>query len=42
VAQVIGQRVAGLPGPARELVSVAAVAGRVVPHALLAEVTGRG
>ena len=42
VAQVIGQRVAGLPGPARDLVAVAAVAGRVVPHALLAEVTGRG
>jgi transcriptional regulator with XRE-family HTH domain/tetratricopeptide (TPR) repeat protein len=42
VAQVIGQRVAGLPGPARDLVAVAAVAGRVVPHAVLAEVTGRG
>jgi predicted ATPase len=41
VAQVIGQRVAALPGPARELLSVAAVAGRVVPHTLLAQVTGR-
>jgi transcriptional regulator with XRE-family HTH domain/tetratricopeptide (TPR) repeat protein len=40
VAQVIGQRVAALPGPARELLEVAAVAGRVVPHRLLAEVTG--
>ena len=40
VAQVIGQRVAALPGPAKELLSVAAVAGRVVPHALLAQVTG--
>ena len=39
VAQVIGQRVAALPGPARELLSVAAVAGRVVPHTLLAQVT---
>src|SRR5690348_486965 len=35
VAQVIGQRVAALPGPAKELLSVAAVAGRVVPHTLL-------
>jgi len=41
VAQVIGQRVTALPGPARELLSVAAVAGRVVPHTLLAQVTGR-
>jgi tetratricopeptide (TPR) repeat protein len=41
VAQVIGQRVAVLPGPAQELLSVAAVAGRVVPHTLLAQVTGR-
>jgi transcriptional regulator with XRE-family HTH domain/tetratricopeptide (TPR) repeat protein len=40
VAQVIGQRVAALPGPARELLSVAAVAGRVVPHTLLAQVIG--
>jgi len=40
VAQVIGQRVAALPDPAKELLSVAAVAGRVVPHALLAQVTG--
>ena len=40
VAQVICQRVAALPGPARELLSVAAVAGRVVPHTLLAQVTG--
>ena len=40
VAQVIGQRVAALPGPAKELLSVAAVAGRVVPHTLLAQVTG--
>jgi tetratricopeptide (TPR) repeat protein/transcriptional regulator with XRE-family HTH domain len=39
VAQVIGQRVAALPGPAQELLSVAAVAGRVVPHTLLAQVT---
>jgi tetratricopeptide (TPR) repeat protein/transcriptional regulator with XRE-family HTH domain len=39
VAQVIGQRVAALPGPAKELLSVAAVAGRVVPHTLLAQVT---
>src|SRR5215472_13095287 len=41
VAQVIGQRVAVLPGPAKELLAVAAVAGRVVPHTLLAQVTGR-
>src|SRR5215469_12790057 len=40
VAQVIGQRVAVLPAPAKELLSVAAVAGRVVPHTLLAQVTG--
>ena len=40
VAQVIGQRVAVMPGPAKELLSVAAVAGRVVPHALLAQVAG--
>ena len=40
VAQVIGQRVAALPGPAKELLSVAAVAGRVVLHTLLAQVTG--
>src|SRR5690349_14908220 len=40
VAQVIGQRVAALPGPAKELLSVAAVAGRVVPHTLLAQVIG--
>jgi tetratricopeptide (TPR) repeat protein/transcriptional regulator with XRE-family HTH domain len=40
VAQVIGQRVAALPGPAKELLSIAAVAGRVVPHTLLAQVTG--
>jgi len=40
VAQVIGQRVAVLPGPAKELLSVAAVAGTVVPHTLLAQVTG--
>ncbi|MBV9206945.1 MAG: hypothetical protein JO037_16480, partial [Actinobacteria bacterium] len=40
VAQVIGQRVAALPGPAKELLSVAAVAGRVVPLTLLAQVTG--
>ena len=40
VAQVIGQRVAALPDPAKELLSVAAVAGRVVPHALLAQVAG--
>ncbi len=40
VAQVVGQRVAALPGPAQELLSVAAVAGRVVPHTLLAQVTG--
>jgi transcriptional regulator with XRE-family HTH domain/tetratricopeptide (TPR) repeat protein len=40
VAQVIGQRVAALSGPAKELLSVAAVAGRGVPHALLAQVTG--
>jgi tetratricopeptide (TPR) repeat protein len=39
VAQVIGQRVAALPGPAKELLSVAAVAGRVVPHTLLTQVT---
>ena len=39
VAQVIGQRVAALPGPAKELLSVAAVAGRVVLHTLLAQVT---
>ena len=40
VAQVIGQRVAALPGPAKELLSVAAVAGQVVRHTLLAQVTG--
>jgi len=40
VAQVIGQRVAALTGPAKELLSVAAVAGQVVPHTLLALVTG--
>ena len=40
VAQVIGQRVAALPRPAKELLSVAAVAGQVVPHTLLAQVTG--
>ena len=40
VAQVVGQRVAALPGPAQELLSVAAVAGRVVLHTLLAQVTG--
>ncbi len=40
VAQVISQRVAALPSPAQELLSVAAVAGRVVPHRLLAQVTG--
>ena len=40
VAQVIGQRVAALPGPAKELLSVAAVAGQVVPYTLLAQVTG--
>ena len=39
VAQVIGQRVAALPGPAKELLSVAAVAGQVVPYTLLARVT---
>jgi tetratricopeptide (TPR) repeat protein len=39
VAQVIGQRVAALPESAQELLSVAAVAGRVVPHTLLAEVS---
>ena len=39
VAGAIGQRVAAL-GPAKELLSVAAVAGRVVPHTLLAQVTG--
>jgi transcriptional regulator with XRE-family HTH domain/tetratricopeptide (TPR) repeat protein len=39
VAQVIGQRVAAMPGPAKELLSVAAVAGQVVPHTLLAQVT---
>ena len=39
VAQVIGQRVAALPGPAKELLSVAAVAGQVVRHTLLAQVT---
>jgi tetratricopeptide (TPR) repeat protein/transcriptional regulator with XRE-family HTH domain len=39
VAQVIGQRVAALPDPAKELLSVAAVAGQVVPHTLLAQVT---
>jgi transcriptional regulator with XRE-family HTH domain/tetratricopeptide (TPR) repeat protein len=41
VAQVIGQRVAALPGPAQDLLGAAAVVGRVVPHALLARVTGR-
>jgi len=40
VAQVVGQRLAVLPGAAKELLSVAAVAGRVVPHTLLAQVTG--
>jgi hypothetical protein len=41
VAQVIRQRVLALPGPAQELLSVAAVVGRMVPHRLLARVTGR-
>jgi tetratricopeptide (TPR) repeat protein/transcriptional regulator with XRE-family HTH domain len=41
VAQVIGQRVAALPGPAQELLGVAAVVGPVAPHRLLARVTGR-
>jgi tetratricopeptide (TPR) repeat protein/transcriptional regulator with XRE-family HTH domain len=40
VAQVVGQRLAVLPGAAKELLSVAAVAGQVVPHTLLAQVTG--
>ena len=39
VAQVIGQRVAALPDPAQHLLEAAAVAGRVVPHRLLAQVT---
>ena len=39
VTQVVGQRVAALPGPAKELLSVAAVAGQVVPYTLLAQVT---
>src|SRR5215469_8195623 len=40
VAQVIGQRVATLPGPAQQLLGAAAVAGRVVGHRLLAQITG--
>jgi tetratricopeptide (TPR) repeat protein/transcriptional regulator with XRE-family HTH domain len=40
VAQVVGQRLAVLPGAAKELLSVAAVAGQVVPHTLLVQVTG--
>jgi tetratricopeptide (TPR) repeat protein/transcriptional regulator with XRE-family HTH domain len=39
VAQVIGQRVATLPGPAQQLLGAAAVAGRVVGHRLLAQIT---
>jgi tetratricopeptide (TPR) repeat protein len=36
VAQGVRQRVAALPGPAREVLAVAAVTGRVVPRAVLA------
>jgi predicted ATPase len=36
VAQSVRQRVAALPEPAREVLGVAAVVGRVVPYALLA------
>ena len=41
LAQSIRQRVAALPEAAREVVSVAAVAGRTVPRAVLAAVVGR-
>jgi predicted ATPase/DNA-binding XRE family transcriptional regulator len=41
VAQGVQHRLAALPREVRELVGVAAVAGRVVPRALLAHVTGR-
>ncbi len=41
VAQVIDQRVAALPNNAREVLAVGAVVGRVVPWALLSQVTGR-
>jgi tetratricopeptide (TPR) repeat protein/transcriptional regulator with XRE-family HTH domain len=41
VAQSVRQRVAALPEVARELLGVAAVIGRVVPHALLVAVTAR-
>ena len=40
VATVIRQRVQALPGSVREHLDVAAVIGRVVPHRLLAHVTG--
>jgi predicted ATPase/DNA-binding XRE family transcriptional regulator len=43
VAQTIRHRVAALPSAAQELLHVAAVLGRVMPHTLLAAVTaGRG
>src|SRR5579859_503598 len=42
VAKVIRQRVLTLPGPAQELLEVAAVVGPVVPHRLLAQVSGSG
>lgn len=41
VAQVTRQRVLALPGPAQDLLTVAAAVGRVVPHRLLVRVTGR-
>ena len=41
VAQSVRQRVAMLPEEARDLLSVAAVAGRVVPRALLAATSAR-
>jgi len=40
VAKVVRQRVLALPGAVQQLLDVAAVIGRVVPHRLLVQVTG--
>ena len=40
VAKVVRQRVLALPGGVQQLLEVAAVIGRVVPHRLLVEVSG--
>jgi len=40
VAKVIRQRVLALPGAVQQLLDVAAVVGRLVPHRLLVQVTG--